>query len=245
MKKNYVLTTVIIILGLLVGANHRQGIGVTFAQEEGAAATAEAQVDETIKNLKEKIAAKVAELSQNNKKIATGYITQTNQDTITIKTGEEKTIKVIIDDSVTQLYSLLANSPKAIRLTNLTRDDFVIVTGPLIEDVINANIVYKSQPYLVQSGKIIEVDKGQYTIKVITEAKDEFTLDIETATKQQILDTATLKITPIGFSKLKEGDVVHFSMKKNLQAEITRGSAMRLLIIPQDYFNKKSTGGSG
>jgi hypothetical protein len=194
--------------------------------------------DDNIKSLKDKIATKVAELRQQNKKIVTGVVNKKEQEVIELK-SDEKIFKVTTDDVLTKIYSLDNNSLKEIKIEDLKKDDFIIVLGPLIEDSISANYIYKDQPYVVGSGKVTEVNNSDYSLKIITQEKDEYILDIELSTKQQILDIKTLKTNPSGFSKIKEGDSIHFVFKKPKEEKFTRVSALRILIIPQEYFVMK------
>ncbi|MDO9027431.1 MAG: hypothetical protein Q7U68_01010, partial [Candidatus Roizmanbacteria bacterium] len=64
-------------------------------------------------------------------------------------------------------------------------------------------------------------------------------------TKQFIVNIKTLEIERVGFSKIKEGDTVHFVVKKtgNPLRQLADGgnnnySAIKILIIPQEYFIK-------
>jgi hypothetical protein len=192
-------------------------------------------INEEVKVLKDKIATKVAELQKQNKRVITGLIIKKYNNFIELK-SESQTYKVTIDDILTKIYSVIDNTQKEIKFENLTNGDFVIVSGPLIENSINANYICKDQQYITASGKITEINKNDYSFKIINPEKDEFTLDIESYTKQQIMDIKTLKITPAGFSKIKEGDTIHFVAKKPSVEKFSRLSGIRTLIIPQEYF---------
>ena len=152
-------------------------------------------------------------------------------------------VKVIIDASITQFYSLLTGSKKTIQESEIAKDDFIIVSGPFIDNTINANALYKTQDYQVKSGKITDVDKKDFTITIITSEKDVYTLDVEQYTKQLQMNAETLAISPIGFSKLKPEDTIHFAIKKIANKKDMRASALRILVIPQSYFEtiKQST----
>lgn len=216
----------------------------TLAQTEKEAAISptfkispsEAISEETIKSLKDKIATKVAELRQKNKKIVSGVISKKEGNNIELK-SEEKIYKVVTDELLTIYYLITNNSQREIKAQDLTKGDFIIAVGPLVEDSINANYIYKDQPYLVALGKVLEVNKENYYLKVETTGKDEYIVDIEVSTKQQILDIKTLTPVPSGFSKIKEGDFIHFSAKKPETEKSSRISASRILIVPQEYFS--------
>ena len=111
----------------------------------------------------------------------------------------------------------------------------------IVDNVITANVVLIDENFLVNSGKITEVDKENYNIKVLTSDKNTYNLNIETYTKQFMVNIKTLGIEGVGFSKIKEGDTVHFVVKKigNPPAGGNNNySATKILIIPQEYFIK-------
>lgn len=195
-------------------------------------------IDENVKALKDKIATKVAELQKQNKKVVAGLILKKEKDSMELK-SEENIYKVAVDDTLTKIYSIVNNSQKEMKFEDLVKNDFVIVAGASVENSVNANYIYKDQLYIVGSGKITEVNKNDYSIKMITTEKDEYILDFESTTKQLILDIKTLNIDSAGFSKIREGDIIHFVFKKPVEEKLTRAFALRTLIIPQEYFVKK------
>lgn len=232
-KKYFITALLIIILFVLYTPSIIQAVDQTATDEPTI------KVDDSIKNLKDKIAQKVEELTKNNKKITVGYITKKENEIMELKkfdNTDTTIIKVIIDESVTQFYSFLSGTKKPAQAGEFARDDFVIISGPFIDNTINANYIYKTQEYEVKSGKITDVDKKEFTITIITTEKDVYTLDIEQYTKRQQIDIQTLFINTIGFSKLKQGDTIHFAIKKTENKKNIRASALRILIIPQTYF---------
>jgi len=68
--------------------------------------------------------------------------------------------------------------------------------------------------------------------------KTVYTLSIETSTKQQIVNIKTLETERIGFSKIKEGDSIHFVVKVNGDEKNNEYSTEKILIVPQEYFMK-------
>lgn len=209
--------------------------GVVFGQTNTATPSAE---DKEIKALKEKIATKVAQLRQKDNKAVSGVITDIVANTIFIKTDDEKDFEIKLDDALTKYYQLIANQRKEIKQEDIKKGAYIIVTGVINEKSVNANSVYLDEHYLVKSGKISEVNKENFSLKVITSDKDTYTLDIETSTKQQIINIKTLEIERVGFSKIKEGDTIHFVVKKTGEEKDNQYSAQKILIIPQEYFLK-------
>lgn len=53
-----------------------------------------------------------------------------------------------------------------------------------------------------------------------------------------MVNIKTLDLERVGFSKVKEGDTVHFVVKKTGEEKNNSYSAIKILIIPQEYFIK-------
>ena len=118
-----------------------------------------------------------------------------------------------------------------------TKGNYIFVTGPEIGETVTANEVYKDTQYIIMSGKITEVNQDDFTVKIVTIDKSDYELDIEKSTKLKLLDIKTFETDSIGFSKLKEGDSVHAVVKGDPEnPDITRFNAIKLLIIPNEYF---------
>lgn len=205
---------------------------------DAAASASGGLIEKEVQNLKDKIADKVAELRKKDRKAVSGMITAIKDNTITIKTSDEAEYEVKRDETLTKIYQV-TSTKKEIKFADLEKGDYIIATGPILDKSVDANTIYRDVQYVVKSGKITEVNKDDYYIKVITSAKDTYTLDIENKTTQYLMDIKTLDQTKVGFSKLKEGDVVHFTAKNDgTQKEANRFSAERILIVPQEYFQK-------
>lgn len=203
--------------------------------------------DKEINSLKEKIATKVAELREKNNIAVSGEIQKISKNSIFIKTKNEKEYEVKIDDTLTKYFQIIGLQKKEIKLSDLEKGDYIIATGVINDKTVTANFVYTDEQYLVMSGKIAEVNKDSYYLKVATSEKDDITLDIETLTKMMLLNIKTIELERAGFSKLKEGDTIHFVVKitNSLRqladggdTQVNRYSAQKLLIIPQEYFMK-------
>lgn len=201
--------------------------------------TASAVDDTEIKTLKEKIATKVAELREKNNKAVSGTVTTVTTNTMKIKSYDEKEYEVKIDEALTKAYEIVNNQKKEIKLQDIKKGAYIIVTGDLNDKTIAANFIYMDELYIVTSGKVSEVNKEDYYIRVLTTDKETYTLDIETFTKQQMLNIKTLEAEKVGFSKVKEGDTMHFVVKKTgKEQEVNRFAAQKIFIIPQEYFIK-------
>lgn len=92
---------------------------------------------------------------------------------------------------------------------------------------------------------MIEINKDSFNIEVLTNDKNTYSLDFESDTKQSMLNIKSLELEKAGFGKIKEGDTLHFVVKKtgNPLRQLADGgnnnySAIKVLIIPQEYFIK-------
>lgn len=191
-------------------------------------------VDETIKNLKEKIENKVNEINKTNKSVITGLFSSVEGKVIKIKTSSDKTFDVTLDDTITQFFSSDLEGAESIDSSDLSEGDYLVITGPTIDEEISANKIYQQTQYSVLQGQIIEVDKANFNLTIVTSDKDEMVVDIEDETVQIIMDSKTTEVTKAGFSKFKIGDNIHVA--GTLSADEKTITAIRTLVIPQEYF---------
>lgn len=233
MKKQLLL---FIIIGLFV-LPIKLSYGQIKDATDSSKATNGASLDKDTQVFKDKIVNAVTEQYKKDRKAVSGFVTNTK--TLTFKTDTEEEYQVKIDDVLTKFFQVIGATKKEIKQSQIEKGDYIIVTGPVVDKTINANFVYMDDKYLVKNGKITEIDKEAYSIKVTTAEKDNFTLDVETSTKQQILNIKTLEVEKVGFSKIKEGDTIHFVViKTGQEKEANRFPAEKILIIPQEYFIK-------
>lgn len=231
MKK--ILIIFVLIIGMISGSVMAQNA------TSSATATPSAATEKDVKDLKEKLATKITELRKNGQKAISGRVTDNDGKIIKMKTDDEMIYDVKIDPALTKFYVVAGSGKKEITSDAVKKDTYSIVTGPVIDKTISANFIYQDEQFLVKSGKISEVNKSEFFIKILSTDKDTYTLDIESTTKQLALNIKTLEIERTGFSKMKEGDTVHFVVKKTgNEKEANRYSAHKILFIPQEYFIK-------
>jgi len=194
--------------------------------------------EKQLQQLKDKIATKVAQLREKNNKAIAGIVTEIKDNSIKLKT-DDADIDVKLDDTITKYYQINGSQRKEIKFQDIDKGQYVIISGVVGDRRVDANSIYIDEQYLVRSGKITEVNKDDYYLTVNTVDKDNYTLDIETFTKKQILNIKTLELETVSFSKIKEGDTIHFVVKAiNEEKEANRYPAIKILIIPQEYFIK-------
>lgn len=231
MKKN-ILLSILICLFLL---NYK-----VIAEEASSSSEPETSVieEQQIKELKDKIATKVAEINEKNNRAIAGYITNIKDKTIKVKNDEDE-YEVNTDDTITKFFKISGNRESEIKLQTLEEGDYILINGLINDKKIDANFIYTDESYLVKSGKVSEVNLDDYYIKIVTNEKENYTLDIESYTKRQMLNIKNLELEAVGFSKIKEGDTIHFVVKAGAdETEKNRFSAQKILIIPQEFFIK-------
>ena len=175
---------------------------VSVSTPSGTTATSSADTKESndVKNIKEKLAS----ITRKKDQRAMGGFCKIKDDKVSLVDSKGVEYTVAIDESLTKVYQIAGSSKKEIKSSDLKQDMYIVATGPTVDKSINANLVFVDDAYIVQSGKITEINKTVF-IKVTSQDKEEYTLDIEAGTKQNMINPKTLEIEKIGFSKLRRG----------------------------------------
>lgn len=197
--------------------------------------------DQNVKLLREKIATKVEEMRKKDQRAYAGKIQKIEDTSITIAStqgNDEKALLIKIDETLTNIYRIAGTTSKEIKKSDLKKDDYVIVTGQQLNEGIEADSIHIDEEFIVRTGSIIEVSKEGFFLKVVTNDKEEYTLDIQSSTRQFMYNMKTKENERTGFSKLKEGDAIHFVVSKTNPGDSTeknRYDAVRILVIPQEF----------
>ncbi len=201
-------------------------------------------IDKDIQQLKEKIANKVSEIRKQNNKAISGFVVSIDGNKMQIKNDEEEN-QVKFDDTLTKYFKINGVQKKEIKSEDVKKNDYAIISGVVADSVITANVVLIDENFLIDSGRVIEINKDSFNIEVLTNDKNTYSLDFESDTKQSMLNIKSLELEKAGFGKIKEGDTLHFVVKKtgNPLRQLADGgnnnySAIKVLIIPQEYFIK-------
>lgn|SRR3989338_7001904 len=221
-------------------------VGMVFAQTNISSPSSDLSVtpkktveDQEIQSLKDKTATLVAELRKKNTKVVSGFVQSKKDKIIQIMTPNETVMDVKFDPELITFYQIAGNVKKEVKEDAVKKDVYLFVTGVVSEKTIEANAIYLDEAYVVGSGQVVEVNKEDFSIKVATAQKENYTFDIESFTRQQIMNIKTFELEKIGFSKIKEGDAVHFVFKRTgSERDFSRFPAQKILIVPQEYFIK-------
>jgi len=194
-----------------------------------------------VKLLREKIATQVEEMRKKDQKAYVGSITKIDGSSLIVSSlqgTDERKYTIKIDDTLTTIYKVVGATKKELKKSDLAVGNYVIVTGQMISDTIEANEVYIDEQFLVKTAKITEISKSDYYLKVVTYDKDEYILDIQSSTRQFLLNSKSKEIERSGFSNIREGDSIHFVVSKTNPGsgkEKNRYDAVRILVIPQEF----------
>ncbi|MCS6956363.1 MAG: hypothetical protein NZM02_00750 [Patescibacteria group bacterium] len=222
---------------LLLGGGYISAQTLTPISSASPVLTITSTDKKAIDNLKEKVASKVQEIMKKNNKAIVGKAFEISDKLIKIKDKNNQNFEVKIDETLTKFYKISGSSQKEIKISDIEKNDYLIVSGVVNDKTIDANTIFLDQPFLVESGKVIEIDKQNYILKVMSSDKTIYNLNIETSTKQQILNIKTFQIEKGGFSKIIVGDMIHFVCEIKGDEKDNTYDAKKTLVIPQEYFN--------
>lgn len=174
-----------------------------------------------IKELKDKLASRVAELNVVSQKIITGTI-KTLSDEKIILSADEAEINAEINEE-TVIYELGRDYKKSeLKLDSLKTGEQVVTWGGFNSETntINTKNVYRLPDDLSFVGKIKGIDKRNFQVTVTDTENTDYMIDVELDTKVNQYD-ASKGLLKIGFSKLVEGQFVYVlaepsSAEKNL-----------------------------
>lgn len=162
-----------------------------------------------IEDLKERLATKVAELRELQKRAIAGSVKTTSVTTLTIET-KTKEVKIELTDDIL-VYQVLKGKRTKLGADDLEKGDFVVVFGDYDTtlDILKAKVVF-IQAALPERlhGTVTQVDTKAFTITVKTPEGRSVTIDIERGTLTNLWNKDT-NIVKAGFSKVAVGDTVH------------------------------------
>lgn len=213
--------------------------GSTDSGQVEATATESSNISKEVQKLKNNLVNKVAQIQKKELRVIVGKVTEVAKTSVKVTAEDATVYTVSLDDVVTKYFSLKTGVKKELEASNVIKGDYVIVAGIVSGTKVTANSIYVDTQVIVGTGNVATLDKNDFSLVVNSFTRERYTIDIESATKIALLDSKTLELETAGFSKIKEGDAVHFVLKvTGKEQEKNRYSAQKLLIIPQEYFQK-------
>lgn len=211
---------------------------VCFAQEE-ATPTAETDTEaneetqplkenqlEKIRQLKERVATKVAELKKTGKKAYFGEISKILSTSIFLTTKRGEAVVTTSED--TEIFSISLGKKKSLSLRDLSEGQEMLALGISLEEELPAKIIIVKKMPLIVGGKVTDVDQKEGTLTIKTPKNSQFVIDYEKTTQSKIFEAGTL--VKSGFSKININDRVHIVAAEN--EEENRLTALRILVLP-------------
>lgn len=183
-------------------------VAVLFLVSPVLAQSATTSTEKRIEELKDRIATKVAELSQTQRRAIFGTVKSVSVSTATIET-QTKDIKIELTDDI-KIFQMLKGKRTQLSIDDLSKGDVVTVFGDYDAtlDLLKAKVIFiqAALPSRI-AGKVTEIDKTAFAVTVKPQDAPTVTVDIEKSTKTNIWDGKS--ITKGGFSKITVGDTVH------------------------------------
>ena len=181
-----------------------------------------------IEDLKERLATKVAELRQSQRKAVIGTVKAVSVSTATVET-KTKDVKIELTDDIV-IVQVLKGKRTKLKLDDLAKGDRVVVFGEYDTtlDLLKASVIFIQSPSTIERipGVVTQVDAKAFTITVTTAEDKTVTVDIEKTTKITLWDGSAL--VKGGFSRLAVGDSVHV-VGTPVPKKENRLSAVRIL----------------
>lgn len=182
-----------------------------------------------VEDLKERLATKVAQLRQTQRKAIAGTVKSVTTTTATLETNI-KDIKLELNDNLIVIQYLKGKRTK-LTIDDLSKGDNVVVFGeydPTL-DLIQAKVIFIAAASVNQRvrGIVTNIDRNLYTLTLQSADKTDYTIDIEGTTKTSLW-TKDDGLVKSGFSKITTGDILEV-LGAQTTKEKNRLSAVRIL----------------
>lgn len=185
---------------------------------------------EKAKELKEKVASKIAELKILQKRAFLGTV-KSLTDKGLVLTAQNKDITVETDTN-TKITSLSKGVRKPLKITDLTKDQKILVWGQYNKEaeVLTPKIILVRIFSLNLSGSVKSLEKNSLTILEKSENK-EYIIDISQAKIRSLKKDRTLG--KIESKEITEKDFVHVYVTPKTEGDKTTYTAWRVLVLPK------------
>jgi hypothetical protein len=180
-----------------------------------------------IDDLKERLATKVAELRQTERKAMYGTVKDVTVSTFTVETSTNN-FKIELTDDI-KVFEDIKGKRTELTTEDLEEDDIVTIFGEFDTglDLLRAKVVVIQPPPLERlSGVVSAVDREEFTVTVTNASGQNYIVDIEKTTNALAFD-AVKGLAKGGFSRIDTGKTVHVVGTKG--KEDLRISAVRIV----------------
>jgi len=188
---------------------------------------------EQIKELRERLATRVAQLKEKMRRAWHGEIKSISGTTIILTTRQGE--KTIVTDENTSFLRTGLGGRRKITLADLSLGEKIVAFGQVSQDTgeMTAKVIIAQVFPVKINGKVTAVNVEGGTITVQTLKRGSFIVDVETTTKILVWEKKE-GLKSFGLSKIKVGDRVHVNgttPTRPKQGE-NRITASRILVLP-------------
>lgn len=194
------------------------------------ASDTQSSVADQINQLKDRIASRVAQLKLVERRGVIGIVTQVSDTQLTM-TDLQNNTRIIDVDELTKFASPSAKG--SFGISDITKGEEIGVLGLYNKQSrkILARFIDVLVTPVIVNGAVVALDENEYVITIVTEAKKQYTVDVETTTKTNTY-TQEAGLTKAGFSKIKIGERIRVSGYPSTK-DNTNISATRILLFPE------------
>lgn len=203
-------------------------VGLVLAVEATPSASAKPALDKKVEDLKERLASKVAELSQTQRKAVAGTVKSVSLTTLVVESSKEE-YKIELTDDI-KVIEYIKGKRSTVKTETLRPKDPVVIFGEFDTTlgILKAKVIVIQQPPARRvHGKVTGLDTKAATITLATSDGTSYTIDVERATKTNRWIGET-NVEKSGFSKITQGDTIHV-IGTNVPKKENRISADRIL----------------
>ena len=195
------------------------------------ASTTSSDTTKKIEDLKERLATKVTQLRQQERRAVFGTVKSTSISTFTVET-KTKDVKIELTDDM-KVIQYLKGKRTVLSSDDIEKGDTVVVFGvyDTTLDLLKGSVVFIQNAIPTRVwGLVTSVDREEFTMTVASVTNQTYVVDIEKSTKAFWWDKDKKAIAKSGFSKITVGDTVHI-IGTPVPKKEQRVSADRILSI--------------
>lgn len=162
-------------------------------------------------DLKERLATKVAQLRQTQRKAIFGTVKTVSVSTVTIET-KTSDVKIELTDDI-KIYQMLKGQRTKLTQDDLAKGDVVTVFGDYDAslDLLRAKVIFIQGTFPKHvSGIVKEIDQKGFVITLTTSDNQTETVDVEKSTAS-VMWVEPKGLEKSGFSKIEVGHILHIT----------------------------------
>lgn len=231
-KKLSLFLLIALVMVSFACTGHVLAVSATPSSEETVSEIEEdsSSKNQKIEDLKERLATKVAELQQTQRRAVYGTVKAVSLSSLTLST-EKNDIKIELNDDIA-VFQNIKGKRTELTIEDVEKEDVITVFGEYDTsiDVLKPKVIViqGSTETQIITGTIKETSKKNYTLTVESKDGKETVVDFETTTKTSVWNGSEKEKG--GFSKLVVGDTVVIAGTAVPKKE-NRISASRILIL--------------